>query len=55
VGSIGALPITIVSGGEADVTLTYQPSSLGDAKATVQILGDDPRQTCEVQVNGWGM
>jgi hypothetical protein len=55
VGSTGALPITIVPGGEADVTLTYQPGSHGDAKATVQILSDDPRRTCEVQVSGWAM
>lgn len=54
-GSIGGMPITIVPGGEADVTLMYQPSSTGDAKATVQILSDDPRRMCAVQVNGWGI
>jgi photosystem II stability/assembly factor-like uncharacterized protein len=54
-GPTGALPITIVPGGEADVTVMYQPSSAGAANATVQIVSDDPRGMCEVLVNGCGI
>jgi len=54
-GARDALPITIIPGDEADVTLAYQPSSSGAAQATVQILSDDTRGTCAVQVNGWGI
>jgi photosystem II stability/assembly factor-like uncharacterized protein len=52
---ITALPATIVPGGEADVTLTYQPSAAAPAQATVQIVSDDPRGMLGVQVNGWGI
>jgi len=51
----GTLSMTIVPGGEAEVALTYRPSAAGDAQATVQIAADDPRGTCQVQVNGWGI
>lgn len=54
--SVGpARPVTVIRGGEADVTIFYQPSSAGDTNATIQISSDDPRKLCEVQVSGRGV
>jgi len=47
-----AFPIVIAPGGEADVTLKYQPKSLGDTQATVEVISDDPRGSRIIQVNG---
>ena len=54
-GPTGTSPVSIVPGGEADVTLIYQPSSTGNAQATIQIISDDPRGTRNVLVTGEGI
>lgn len=48
-------PIAVPPGGEADVTLKYQPAGLGYATATVEILSDDPRVRPPIQLNGTGV
>jgi hypothetical protein len=55
IGPTAPFPITIPAGAEADVTLNYQPSGIGDGAATVQIVSDDPRGSCNVQVDGTGI
>lgn len=50
-----AYPITISPGGESDVTLKYQPTSNGLAKAAFQIVSDDPSGARVVQATGTGI
>ena len=52
--STTSFPMTVVPGGEADVTLTYSPTATGDSQATIQIASDDPRGTSSISVTGSG-
>ncbi len=49
-----AFPMTIAPGAETDVTLKYHPTGNGDAKATFQIVSDDPHSPRSVVVTGTG-
>jgi hypothetical protein len=47
-------PISIPAGGQASVTIAYQPSSNGQASATFQIASNDPLTPSTLQVQGTG-
>ena len=53
--ALPAFPLTVAPGTEAHITLQYQPSGIGEGQATVEIISDDPRVSCRIQMQGTGI
>ena len=51
-----SFPITLVSGGDIDITLTFSPSDIGVYSGILKLYSNDPLNSISfIQLNGYGM